>query len=403
MTSILSKYLKSSLLLIVDDDEKLADLEKASKDILSFLIKNPSATQRFVIAGLDSTVAADDPVHLKVAEAAETHWRTIAARLGNEPRQVYRAIILTALEEYAELHPYISGVILLAAANLNEDTFGKGEAPTIQQFLHSLEVSERARVEQTWAAPQTVTFPLLSGKPKKIATINKEDLATGLSKAVGPIDKAGRSATDANPYFPDDPQSWANFFADKAAEVIHKAITSGQKISNDENAELLKKSLDSLSQSFNEMALREAKSELLWIKESSYSPSGRKHFSELSGAELSIYATIDVSRSVGPSHVPSVEWFLHDLIAAYDTSDVGIEKALESIQPILSALPEANIISNQSLPSSGRRTLLEVCLSPESGATFENQTGFTSTQKESLSSFTRRIYRELLAAQIANL
>jgi hypothetical protein len=394
MQSVLSQFLTAGLLPIGEDDEKLNLLEGAAAELAKKIKAAPLLAHRFALVGLDEKVPVSDPVH-KLAEAAVFEkWQTITNKIGPSPVQVYRAVILRAIEISASERPHLGFAVALIAANLPGTTVQRKEQSAVSQMLTRYEETSMKEISDIWVNAISLSLPKLTAKAKRIH-VSKDDLSLGLGRAAGPTDNQGRALTDPNPQWPNSGQPWSYEFVNRATDAIYSAIQSAAKGVAEDVQDAIRESVQSLAEGVNKMAIRDAKSELLWIRISLYSPSARQSFRDLDAPDLLLHAALDTSRVVGGKAPPSVAFFVRELVSALSHKKLRLVNTVAAIGPKLSALPEAESISKDMLGATGRRGLLDCAIRPNATESFEIQTGFKDAYEEGLPDLAVRLYREL--------
>lgn len=201
MHTILTGFLDDNLLHIGDDDEKLKLLDEAAADLAKGLEAAPMLAYRFGLVGFDERALVTDPVCTLVADAVKTRWQTVANKIGPGPVQVYRAVMLRALELVAAKRPEFQHAILLLARNQPAGATEGKATKAVTAMLAGIDGGVSDEMNRTWVSAVDMSLPKLSAKLKKPTGI-KEDLSLGLSRAVGPTDKEGRPTTNPNPQWP---------------------------------------------------------------------------------------------------------------------------------------------------------------------------------------------------------
>ena len=201
--------------------------------------------------------------------------------------------------------------------------------------------------------------------------------------------------TDANPNWPDSGQPWALEFANRAADAIFTAIHGAAKGVAEEVQDSVREALRSIADGVGKMAIRDVKSELLWIRTSLDSPSAGRSYRGLDGTDLLVHVVMDISHVTTGEAPPSVGFFVRELVAALSKKKVRLAETLVEAGPKLSHIPEAQRLSKNSLATIGRRGLLDCAVRPNSEEQFESQTGFKDSYEETLPELAVRLYREL--------
>jgi GTPase-associated system helical domain len=394
MHNILSGFLNAGLLPIGEDDEKLKLLEAAAGQIAKQITAAPMLAYRFSLIGFDDRVTSEDPAIKKAEEAVLSKWPTIVNKIGARPVQVYRAVILRALEIAAVENSELRQAVSLIAQNEPVLQSKRKERDAINAMLQQFEGNAADELSEAWVNPVDMGFPKLSGKIKKLQ-INKDNLTVAIARAAGPQDQAGNALNDPNPHWPNAGQPWSNEFVGRATDAISAAIQNASKGIVEEMQNALRETMQALVRGVERLAIRDAKSELLWIRISMYSPSAISSYRDLKLTDLILHAVLDVSRAVARSAPPSVEFFIRELVSTLAKKKLRLTDALTAIGPKLTTVAESKTIFADPLPTFGRRAWLDVAVRPDTGADFEQQTGVSSTYEENAAEMAVRFYREL--------
>lgn len=395
MQNILSGFLSANLLQIGEDDEKLKLLESAAESLAKEIAADPILAYRFALVGLDERVPTTDPVHIKVGEAIADKWKTMINKTGASPVQVHRAVLLRAIEITATDSANLRFAMTLIAQNLVPAALsGKAKDP-IAAMLAGWESSVGAELNDAWVNTIDMSLPKLTGKLKK-AQVSKEDLTAGFGRASGPQDKENKPYTTPNPQWPNSGAPWSYEFAPRAADAVYSAIQAGAKGYAEDMQEALREIVAGWATSLERLAMRDAKTELLWIRTSLYSPSARKGFRSLDATNAALHASIDVSRIVTKMAPPSVEFFLRDLVGELAPKKLRLDDFIKIVGPEVSAWPEGKAIADtEKFPAEGRRSWLDCAVRGLGSGSFADQTGAPNDYEAPLSELAVQLYREL--------
>lgn len=397
MQTILAGFLAANLLPIGDDDEKLRLLDAAAADLANQLEATPILAYRFGLCGLDERIPVTDPVCKLVEAAVKSQWQTIGNKIGPDPTQVYRAVLLRALEMVAiKRQEFRYAILLVASAPPAPPMRGKG-AEAVDAMLAGFGRSISDEMSRSWVNSVDMSLPKLAAKSKRAPGF-KEELSVGLGQAAGPTDKEGRQLANANPHWPNANQAWTQEFVPRAAEAISAAIQAGAKGLLEDMQQALRETVAGWSDALQRLAIRDAKAELLWLRASQYSPTARRTYRDMSPHEVALYAVLDTSRAVAANAPPSVEYFLRDLVTSLTPNRGRLNELLAAIGPKLRELAEGKAIADKEpLPAEGRRSWLDVAVRPSCSheSQFEKQAGVPETFEVSMADMSVMFYREL--------
>lgn len=368
MATILTGFMAANLLQIGADDEKLQLLEAASVDLAKQIKSNPILAYRLTLVGLDEQVPVTDPAHKLVAAVVTAKWQTMTNKTGPGPVQIYRGVMLRGLEIAAADNPALRFAIALIARNQPERINTDEAKAAIATMLAGFEEAITAEMTTAWVNPVDMALPKLTGKIKKPQ-----------------VDKDGMTQA---------------FNADSVAV----AIQSGAKFCAEDMQEALREIVQSWATGLEQLAIRDAKAELLWIRASQYSPSAKASLRTLNPDDLVLHAVLDVSRSVPAMAPPSVDYFLRELVSTIKPDRVHLTALLTSISGKLATQPEADVILvDNPLGAEGRGSWLERALRGGPSTSFEEQTGAPALYEDTFAEFAVKFYRELQIRKLLTL
>jgi hypothetical protein len=395
VSTILSGFLSANLLPIGEDDEKLKLLEASSADLAAEIEATPLIAFRFALVGLDERVSADDPVHKSVATTIANHWQTMTNKTGVSPVQVHRAVILRALEIVADKNPDIRHAIVLIAKNLGPVALDGKSKDATASMIERFQSAVTAELNEAWVDVVRPEIANINAKPKGTEAI-REALTSGFGRAAGPHDKDAKPYPTPNPHWPNSGNPWSYDFAPRAAEAVSAALQTSMQGLGEEMRSSLQQTLGSWAKVIQQLAIRDAKTELLWIRASMYSPSAQAGYKSIDSMKIVLHAALDVSRVVNKLSPPSVEFFVRDLVGGLTDRRARTAKLLSAIGAALAELPEGAAISHsETLPKEGRRSWLDCAVRGFESKQFEAHTGLPSNHEESLADLAVHLYREM--------
>lgn len=401
MQTILGEFLVAGLLPIGEDDEKLALLEGAAADLAQQINAIPLLSQRFALVSLDDDTLSTDSTYAAAGAAVTSRWATITNKVGPNPTQVYRAVLLRGLEIAALDNIPLQLAIVLTARNLPIRPASR-TTHAVALMLSRFSEAIQPDLTRTWISTPGIQFPKAPGRTKK-APVGRDDLLLALSRASGPTDKAGKALANPNPHWTNAGQPWSAEFAERATDGIVTAIDAALRVQSEEVQAAVRDTLHTLTEELEKLTIRDAKSELLWIRTSGYSPSARRAFGGMSNAELVTHAVLDVARTVKALAPPSIEYFLRDLVATHATQEPTlVHDFLSEFGRLLAGEPEGRQLAAASakLPPNGRRPWLEIALKSNASIAFEAQAGVPATHVEVPAELAVKLYREVQVAKL---
>jgi hypothetical protein len=394
MPTILTGFLTANLLPIGEDDEKLKLLEDAAGDLAKDIKSTPLLAYRLAMVSLDERVPASDPVHKRVGAVISSKWQTMTNKTGAGPVQVHRAVMLRAIEIAAAENSDLRFAMTLVARNQPARSTSGKAADAIEALFASWEADAAREMSETWVNPVDMSLPKLTSKVKK-SQVGKEDLALGLARSVGPQEKEGKALVSPNPHWPNQGQPWAYEFVGRATDAIHAAIQAGAKGFAEDMQDAVRESILAWASSLEQLAVRDAKAELLWIRASMYSPSAAAAYKSLDANRVLLHAVLDASRAVTRLAPPSVEYFLRDLVEDLVSKRARLADVLADIGPRLAVLPEGQIVRAEPFPPEGRRSWLDYAVRNSDANSFADEIGVADDYKDQVADLAVRLYREL--------
>lgn len=338
------------MLPIGEGDEKFDHLQKAAQDLAKKLLKKRPDLIGHTLVGLDPHIAVDDPV-LEEAEAAlRKYWRTFRNLFPDRPRQLLRAVVLEALHIAGEGDPVAASIIWLAGgAYLPYTRLGQEQEICRQFLLRMGDIAEKKAVAE-WSGTHELSLPpppSFAGQVLQVdvPTLDESTLKGYLTAAAGPQTPSGPSGNDPNPYWPhNSPPQWAEEFGSRAAtgivEVVDDSLDSlqsqvAQTLSQldaqlTEYLSLMSGTLSAvLARNVAGAAAYERRVQLLWWKETLYSPTLHRGYRSLDAAAAAAIMAFDLHAAIPAPHPQSVEFLLHETV--HELALLNDSAALQSV------------------------------------------------------------------------
>lgn len=365
-TSLLQRFFDASLIPADTGDERLEHYQKAATSLASRFEKNLVEASSAVRVAIDPQCPPSDPWFEVVQEAVKEHWKTFLLNHHDAPRQVCRGILLEALVKAAQEELTVSHVIWYSTASLLPH-LGTGPEQAITREL----IEKFGRVCEEDAAEKwqlaAAKFPVLEAKlpSLKVGKLDEVELTKGLSDAAGPHDGNSQNHGSPNPYWPNQGAPWSHQFAPRAAKTIATEInkvlggvaTGLKGVADQLDPALTKFGVTVGKLVADSVARSERYTELVWWKQSLYSPGLKRSYRELSPTEMVVALTHDLA-AIAPAPVPlSVEFFMRETLMNLTEADARLTlaefragvKASSLVRNCLPAAP-ANDARRVSLP-----------------------------------------------------
>lgn len=353
-TDILIRFLGAGLINVGGDDAKFDRLKETAADLGATLKKTPSMAAAFALIAFDPEAPADDPVIKKVVEALQKRWATYVNTFSGTPVAVIRAILLDALVHAADGDDTIGVAFVTSARNALPFMEAGNERAIWTDVVANIERRVDARAEAEWATPSSITVPAMSFEaPKAVSTgatfgsVDKEALTNQILAAAGPY-----TATGANPHWPhSNPQNWAQEFSTRLAAAIANTVDALGKEANVEPIDL-SGPLKGLAQAVTthvEAALQavtggtaglQRRTDLIWWKETLYSPSARVSYRGMPTSTAAALMAFDLHQQVPTFSPASVAAFLHEAVLTLPSLDPAEGRPIRSLLEEAMASPE---------------------------------------------------------------
>ncbi len=347
--SLIQKYLDAGLFDIGEEDERLGHFQKAADDLAKIFAEAPKKLIPAILTAIDPSVPESEPLLIEAEAAVRTHWKAFSNKYPQRPVALLRPVLLEALAQRSREDVTTSIIIWLVGGNLFEHVEQTVETAIVRAFLAGCGEKTETEAERVWApSPSSPEFvaPKLAFKltaPKAVS-----------------VDK---------PVFQQQLQQHANHYGGitpNAAPVIADAINATVEPLYQHAGALidqLKTPLKDFGQEFGKtltgwinsvVGAFGAKTNLLWWKQSLYSPALQRGYRGLGAPATAIVLAIDLN-DICSTHVApqSVEYLLRETVR--DCLEEGETFSLEDLlrdantnTVIRPALTAADLPSNPS-------------------------------------------------------
>lgn len=422
---VLLRFLQAGLLNLNGDDAKLAKLQEAAEDLAKILQKTPGKTASFALIAFDPQAPINDPVTAEVIAVLQNRWATYVNTFAGTPMMVIRAILLEAIVQASDDEKV--GVAFVASArNVLPFMEAANEQAIWADVVAECEKRVDARAELEWATPESIKVPAMqpvTQSPIKLSTapisIDHQDLETQLQAAAGPQTTSG--PTNGNPYASPHSQNpqWATEFGTRAATAITTALETALEESGTESIDL-SEPLIQLSQAvtkYVETTLKsvsaatsglQRRTNLIWWKETLYSPSARVSYRGLPKPTAAALLAFDLYQQVPTFSPASVVAFLHEMVLSLPDIDPAQQLSIRDLFGVAVTSPELGHlrdIAAQMVPDNGGRGLVLGLLGLEGAhlslndESFRDRIGIPAATMLTLPEWAAWLFRELQAAE----
>lgn len=349
---ILIRFLGAGLINVGGDDAKLDRLKETAVDLATTLKKTPSKAAAFALIAFDPEAPADDPVIKEAAEALQKRWATYVNTFSGTPVAVIRAILLDALVHAADEDDKVGVAFVTSARNALPFTEAGNERAIWNDVVADIERRVDARAEAEWATPSSITAPAISFEaPKAVSTgatfgsVDREALTQQIRAAAG-------QQSGGNPYWAhQNPQQWAQEFSTRLAAAIADVVDALSEEANVEPIDLsaplkgLAQAVtthvdDTLQAMTVATAGLQRRTNLIWWKETLYSPSARVSYRGMPPSTAAALMAFDLHQQVPTFSPASVAAFLHEAVMSLPSLDHAERRPIRSLLEEAMAPPE---------------------------------------------------------------
>jgi hypothetical protein len=420
---ILLRFLSAGLVDVGGDDAKLERLRATADDLAAALGQTPSKTTSFSLIAFDSDAPPSDPVFAEAKAALQNRWATYVNTFAGTPVAVLRAILLDALFKAAAKDDRVGVAFVVSARNVLPLMPNDGGREIWIDVIREVERKVDARAEAEWATPASIIVTPLSLDMKAAAqlkmskpTTNREFLTKAFHAAAGP--QAGGVATNGNPQWPSANGPWVAEFGTRLAAGVGDVIDAVVEKINVEPfnfAPMLQKvgkaisaHVDaSLAAVSSATAGLQRRADLLWWKESLYSPSAGTSYRELSLSNATALMAFDLFNQIPTFSPASVSAFLRETVRCLSdvdkTQPQPISSLLEAVQNASELAGLRKAAADMVASPLGRGPLLGLIAHPHAWSgdkgQFRNLVGIEADTPITASDWAVWIFRELQAAR----
>ncbi len=347
-SQIVLRFLEAGLIDVGGDDAKLEKLRDTASDLSAVLKKKPSKTIPFSLIAFDPDAPTEDPVIKEAVDALQKRWPTYVNTFSRTPVSVLRAVLLDALVQAAGENDKIGTAFIMLARNALPFMEAGNEEAIWATAIQDIEKHVDAQAEAEWATPETINVRAMNFQPPAAIEVSRQQVSidqAGLAKkfeaAAGPNTPKG--ATGGNQYWPQsNAEHWLMTFGSRMAAAITEALTLVAETSETTPIDLsgpLKSLAQAVSTHVDETlkAVSEAtvglqrRTNLIWWKETLYSPSARMSYRSMPAATAAALMALDLHRQVPTLSPASVAAFLHETVLSLPALDVAESRSIRDL------------------------------------------------------------------------
>lgn len=365
---MLQEFLDAQLLPITDENY-FGKLQKVAESLAKTLQKDKRKILAYTLIVIDPEISIDNPDVKEVKELLTKEWNTFLTNCKDSPITFIRAVMLEALKTIST--DVNNGCLIwLTSRNIYKhyNLIGK-EQELISIFLLSLGKQMEKNAINSWTLPTESKLSKLSIEIKEITavTIDRVTLQKMFVWASGPHDKEGNTPfAEPNPYWSNSGGNWSYAFAPKAAQAIAQEVNKTLKLQSKELTanqtqiqEVVNKFLAQMQSEFSQKnGLLQMQTQLLWWKESCYSPSIEDSYRGRLEGFLQLLIAHDYSTLVPHIYPKSVEYFLKETLSGILKDERKKNNLFEILKLITESREEAKNLFPEPVAELGRTSLL---------------------------------------------
>ncbi|MCU9951471.1 GTPase-associated system all-helical protein GASH [Pseudomonas sp. PDM13] len=414
---ILLRFLSAGLIDVGGDDAKLGKLRETASDLAASLQKTPSKTSSFALIAFDPASPEDDPVITEVCNALRKRWPTYINTFSGTPLLVLRALLLDALVQAAS-DERVGVAFVTSARNALPFIEAGNEQSIWAEAVLEIERRVDARAEAEWATPESIHVPHMKYSAPSPIEISLPEVGIEADNLAEELAAATYAPT--NPHSNrNDPHSWGKQFGrlagDAIADSLNAALESLQfePINITEPLKALSEAVtthvgDTLKLVSAATAGLQRRTNLIWWKETLYSPSARVSYRTLPASTVGALMALDLHQQVPTFSPVSVAAFLSETVLSLTSVDPENNLSLRELvgEAVKSAeLSPLRTVARQLIPQPGGRGPILSLLAEDEGTFAMNDTqfrarvGVPADAALTISEWAAWIFRELQAAR----
>lgn len=254
MADMLQRYLSSGLLDIGDDDTRLSKLRDAAADLQKLFAAQPRTGLYHALMVYSDNTSSEDQSFVESAEVLSKHWNTYKNRYPDTPRSLFRAMAIHAISETGAAAPDFEAAVTYGLRSLGQHPNAANEGPILQEYYRDISNKLEQRAAASWRLNPLTPMPALKLAAIAAPAVDKATLDSGINS-----------------------DNVTNTLTKLAGGILTEVNKS------------LKTTTDHISSNFGaaQQALRDLaasifqRTELLWWKESRFSPILKKPYQDL--------------------------------------------------------------------------------------------------------------------------
>jgi len=331
MSTILQKFIDSQLIRLKNDDE-FQKLKDAATNLSQNELKKKENVSSYVLCAFDPNIPTTEACLEKTKERVIKQSPTVLSQSSDLPRTILRAVILESLYtralndiEYARIFWYIGSNVI------NHYSLGNEKELLFETLAEIGELVEKKAVKE-WALVSNISI-------EQIAEFNfKLEASKSIQNQVNTFKKEFETSfnfqgpTNNSYIYGSQLATWANKMKTDGADSISKFVVNTVKEQSnglDKVSKQINDFMTSLTpffkkisaQAINGVSSVNNRSELLWWKESLYSPSMKIGYRDVPIEILAFVMAFDLYSIVTQNYPISVDYLLKETLRSIVSSD----------------------------------------------------------------------------------
>jgi hypothetical protein len=267
-------------------------------------------------------VEPEDECFRENAEILAQHWPTYKNRHPDVPVTIFRGISLQALSAASQVSPQLQIAAAFALRSIAKIPYPNKQGPPLEEFYERSQLELEAKARAKWQTVRVTAPPPAKTLVVAAAQVDRPTLENAIMAASGPNDLQNQGIPNANSVWPNSGQSWSQQFAPKMTEALATVLDSVAKASAAETNKSIKviteqvaNMLATAQQKWGDaMISNSRRSELLWWRQSLYSPGLRRSYRDLQPAAAALMMALDFAELAGSCAPVSADYFLRETV-----------------------------------------------------------------------------------------
>ncbi len=427
--NLLQAYLNKQFIK-TSDEGNVANLKKAAIEVSKRLTKKKKKILPFTLVAIDPFIAENDPAVVEVEKIIIAKWpafKNSVTQTKDKATTYIRIVILEALSQLAK-DELFAAIIWHTSRNVISYLKISNEGVLLREFLLGIGNDIEASSKVSWGINNSPNIPPFTNANFNIdavkpAKVNEEGLTSHLKAAAVHSGWKTQAGGGENPHHQgQNTFNWPKFFAERAAkgitEEVNTAFVNQIKAVNsiptslqkelDKYFSQLQPFFEQISQTLTQgVIVNNKRSELLWWKQTLFSPSLDKSYRSFEPVSLAISMAADLANLVAPIYPCSIDFLLKEALKDVQGDQIDTPKELADLIEQASKMNknEKELLRLLVSETEGRKpfgTALANILAGITSPDIFTETGIDKKAKISLADFAVWLFHDIQAAKIAS-